>query len=180
MNMLVNILHSSIRMTAPLLLAAMGGLFTHQANVLNIALDGIMLTGAFIGVVTSLLTGNVYLAIIMAVLSGLLVGLLFSYFSITRKGNFIIIGLAVNIFTAGITAYVLRTVFGKRGVLASDKIIGLKKLNFKFLESIPILGDILNNHTPLVYFSLISVLLVHIILYKTIYGLRLRSVGGKS
>lgn len=169
--------HYALRMTTPILLAVLGGLFTQQAGVLNIALDGMMLMGAFVSVVVSMLTGNVYLAILMALLSGLILGFIFSYFSISMRGDFIIIGLAVNMFATGITAYLLQTIFNTRGLLTSDKIVGLSKINIPLLDKIPVLGTIVNNHTPLVYFSIVAVVIAQIILYKTVYGLRLRTVG---
>ncbi len=177
MNELVIIARYGLRMTAPILLAVLGGLFTQQAGVLNIAMDGMMLIGAFTSVIISMVTGNIYLAIIAAVISGLLLGLVFSYFSISLKGNFIIIGLAINMLATGVTAYLLQTFFNTRGLLTSEKIIGLNPINIPILDKIPIFNTIFNNHTPLVYFSLVAIVIIHFILYKTVYGLRLRTVG---
>ncbi len=103
--MLETILHTTFRMATPIVLAALGGLFTHRANVLNIALEGMMLVGAFAGVLTSFATGNIFAAVIAAVLASMCFALLFNIFGITLKGNFIITGLAVNIFAAGLTSF---------------------------------------------------------------------------
>lgn len=177
MNELVMTLRYGLRMTAPILLAVLGGLFTQQAGVLNIAMDGMMLIGAFTSVIISMTTGNIYLAIIAAVISGLMLGIVFSYFSISLKGNFIIIGLAINMFATGLTAYLLQTFYNTQGILNSGKIIGLDPINIPILNKIPIINTIFNNHTPLVYFSLVAIVIVHFVLYKTVFGLRLRTVG---
>lgn len=174
---ITSILNSALRMSAPIILAGLGGLFTHKAGVLNIALEGIMLIGAFVAVIASYLTGSVPIAIIAAITVSLIIALLFSLFGITLKGNIIIIGLAVNIFAAGMTSYILQTSFGTRGVFSNDKIVGIHKINIAFLNKIPVIGPILNNQTPIVYISLLSVILVNFIIYKTKFGLHIRVVG---
>lgn len=172
-----SILNSALRMSAPLILAGLGGLFTHKSGVLNIALEGMMLIGAFVAVLGSYITGNVYFAILLAIVAAVVTALVFSYFGITMKGNHIIIGLAVNIFASGIISYVLQSVFGKRGVFADPRIVGIKPVHMGFLEKIPLIGGILNDQTPIVYLSLIMVVLVNFIIYKTKFGLYLRVAG---
>lgn len=171
------LLNSAIRMSASLILAGLGGLFTHKSGVLNIALEGMMLIGAFVGVLGSFLTGNVYIAVLMAVSAAIITALIFSFFGISMKGNYIIIGLAVNIFASGIISYILQTVFGKRGVFADPRIVGIKPVHIPVLDKIPFIGPILNNQTPIVYISLIMVAVVSFIIYKTKYGLYVRVVG---
>ncbi|WP_125152003.1 ABC transporter permease [Clostridium rectalis] len=174
---IISILNSALRMSAPIILAGLGGLFTHKAGVLNIALEGMMLIGAFVSVIVSYVTGNVIIAVISAIGAALLMGLVFSIFGISFKGNFIIIGLAVNIFALGFTSYILQTAFGTRGVFSNPSIIGINKVNFPILDKIPFIGPILNNQTPIVYISLLSVILVNFIIYKTKFGLYVRVVG---
>lgn len=174
---ILSMLNSALRMSAPIILAALGGLFTHQAGVLNIALEGMMLIGAFVGVIGSYLTGNVFLAILLAIGAALLTALVFSIFGITMKGNFIIIGLAVNIFALGITSFILQNAFGTRGVFSNPKIVGIHSVNIPFLSKIPVIGPILNNQTPLVYLSLILAVVVQFVMYKTKFGLHVRVVG---
>lgn len=131
--MLETILHTTFRMATPIVLAALGGLFTHRANVLNIALEGMMLVGAFAGVLTSFATGNIFAAVIAAVLASMCFALLFfNIFGITLKGNFIITGLAVNIFAAGLTSFVLQVAFGRRGVFSDPKIVGTSPIHITF------------------------------------------------
>lgn len=174
---IISILNSALRMSAPIILAGLGGLFTHKAGVLNIALEGMMLTGAFVAVVVSFLTGNVLLAVFAAIAFSILIALIFSLFGITFKGNFIIIGLAVNIFASGITSFILQNAFGTRGVFSSPKIVGIKAIDIPYLDRIPIIGPIFNHQTPIVYISLIAILVVNYVIYKTRFGLHVRVVG---
>lgn len=174
---IVSILNSALRMAAPIILAGLGGLFTHKAGVLNIALEGMMLMGAFVAVIASFITGSPTIAILAAIAAALLMAVIFSIFGISLKGNFIIIGLAVNIFALGITSYILQAAFGVRGVFSNSKIVGIPAINIPALDKIPFIGPILNNQTPIVYISLLSVILVNFIIYKTKFGLYVRVVG---
>lgn len=171
------ILNGALRMATPIALAALGGLFAHKANVLNIALEGMMLIGAFVGVLTSFYTGSYFLAIIGAVLAAMIFAFLFNVFGIKLKGNFIITGLAVNIFAAGLSSFILQIVFGRRGVFSDPKIVGAKAINIEVLNKIPIIGPIINNQTPMVYISLILIVVVYFIFNKTKYGLYIKAVG---
>lgn len=174
---ITSILHGTLRMATPIALAALGGLFSHRAGVLNIALEGMMLIAAFAGVIASYLTGNIMIAIISAIAASMIFALLFCICGISLKGNFIITGLAVNIFAGGVTAFILQTGFGRRGVFSSPKIVGVSPINIPILDKIPFIGPVLNNQTPMVYVGLISLVVVHFILYKTKYGLYVRVVG---
>ena len=92
--MINTILYDSIYHTTPILLCVLGGIFAYKANVLNISLEGAMMMGAFISVLTTSLTGSVILGYCFAFISCMLLGLIFSYMSVNRQGNVIIIGLA--------------------------------------------------------------------------------------
>ncbi len=179
MEELLVILHSTLRMTTPIALAAIGGIFAHRAGVLNVALEGMMLFGAFTGVMTSYLTGNIYIAILAAVLAAVILGFVFSVFGISLKGNVIITGLAINTIVLGLTAFILQVFFGQRGVFSNPKIVGMKPVDIPILRDIPILGDIFNNHTPMVYVSILALFVAHFVLYHTKLGLYIRTVGEK-
>jgi len=174
---IAEILHGTLRMATPIGLAALGGLFTHRAGVLNIALEGMMLIGAFVGVIVSYATGNVVIAIFAAILASLLMGFAFSFFGVTMRGNFIITGLAVNIFALGLTSFILQNAYGTRGSFSSPKIVGLKPIDIPLLDRIPIIGPMLNHQTPIVYISVLALIVVSVALYKTRYGLYVRVVG---
>lgn len=175
--MLEAILHTSLRMSTPIVLVALGGLFTYKANVLNIALEGMMLIGAFAGVLASFATGNIFVAILAAILAAMCFALLFNIFGITLKGNYIITGLAVNIFAAGLSSFILQVAFGRRGVFSDPKIVGTTPIHVNFLDKIPFIGPILNNHSPMVYVSILLAIAVYFVLNHTKYGIYVRAVG---
>jgi simple sugar transport system permease protein len=172
-----DILHGALRMATPIGLAALGGVFTHRAGVLNIAIEGMMLISAFVGVITSYATGSVTAALLAAIAVSVVIGLIFSFFGVTLQGNIIITGLAVNIFALGITSFILQSAFGMRGSLSSPKIVGLKPVDMPWLGGVPVIGPILNNQTPIVYAGLLISIIVSIVLYKTKFGLYVRVVG---
>ena len=174
---LITILHGTLRMATPIALAALGGLFTHRAGVLNIALEGMMLIGAFVGVLASYATGSLFIAVIAAIGAAMCFALLFNIFGISLKGNFIITGLAVNLFATGLAAFILQSVFGRRGVLADERIVGFSPLHSDLLERIPLIGPVLNDQTPMVYISILMLIIVVFVMYNTKYGIYVRAVG---
>ena len=97
MELLNSILYDTVYHSAPIILCVIGGIFAYKANVLNIALEGMMLNGAFISVLVEYLTGSVALAVIAAIVTTLLWGLVFSFLGITCNGNVIVIGLGINL-----------------------------------------------------------------------------------
>ncbi|MCI1903129.1 ABC transporter permease [Enterococcus hirae] len=179
MDNLLNILHTTLRMTTPIALAALGGLYAHRAGVLNVALEGMMLASAFVSVITSYAFGNIFLAIFAGVFSSFVLGLVFSFFGITMKGNLTIVGLAINTLVGGFSAFILQTVFGQRGTFSNARIVGMKELNIPVLKDIPILGDIFNHQTPMVYVSLLALVVIHMVLYHSKLGVYIRTVGEK-
>ena len=98
------ILYDMLAYSAPIIWCVLGGNFAHSANVLNIALEGMMLVGAFVSVLVVLFTGNVWLGILVGVLATMVFGLVFSYLGVTRRGNVIIAGLAINLLAASVAA----------------------------------------------------------------------------
>lgn len=174
---ILSLLHTTLRMSTPIALAALGGLYAYRAGVLNVALEGMMLISAFVSVIVSYLTGNPLIAVLAGIISSLLVGVIFSFFGIKMKGNLTITGLAINTLVAGTCSYLLQVLFGQRGTFSNANIVGIKPLDIPILRDIPILGDILNKHTPIVYIALILIFVIHFILYKTKFGIYMRTVG---
>lgn len=174
---ILSLLHTAIRMTTPIALAALGGLLGHRAGVLNVALEGMMLSSAFTSVLVSFFTGSYIIGVIVGILSAMVWGLIFSVFGISFKGNLTIVGLAINTLVAGISSYILQTAFGQRGTFSNPNIVGAKPINIPILNQIPIIGDIFNNHTPIVYISIFIAFLVHYILFHTKLGIYIRTVG---
>ncbi len=173
----LNLLQNTIRTATPLLLAGLGGLLTMQTGILNIGMDGMLLTGAFFGVLGSYLFGSSFMGVVFAIVSGIILGLVFGFFVIELKADEFIVGIAINIFSGGLTVYLLRSIFNVKGAFSSSDIVPLPSINFKFLNGVPILNEVLNNHSIFVYIAIILTALIYVMLYKTPFGLWLQATG---
>jgi ABC-type uncharacterized transport system permease subunit len=170
------ILYDAVLSAAPIILCVLGGMYAHRANVLNIALEGMMLLGAFFCCLFTILFGNYLLALLLAMLITTASGLVFSYFGITLRGNVIIVGLAINLFASAITAFLLQ-VMGRAELIASNYIVASLRIQIPFVRNIPLLGSLLSGHTPLTWFSYAAILLMWVVMYKTRFGVYVRVVG---
>ena len=173
----LTLIQHTIRTATPLILAALGGLLTEHAGMLNIGMEGMILLGSFFGVLGSFYFSSSLAGVFLAGLVGLLVGLLFAIFVIDLKSDEFIVGIAINIFAGGLTVFLLRSIFGVKGAFSSPGIIPLPRLDFPGLASIPFLNVIFNNHSIFVYISWVLVVLIYIYLYKTPQGVWLRAAG---
>lgn len=170
------LLHNAVGIMTPFLLAAIGGLFTELAGMLNIALEGLMLIGAFFSVVFAALTGSLLLGVLLGVLSTLAVAALFGAVTLYLKANVFISGLATNLLASGLTVVLAFQIFGNKGVVRFE-IPRLPELSVPSLERIPVLGELLVGHSVLVYASWAIVALAALVIYRTPFGLRLRATG---
>jgi ABC-type uncharacterized transport system permease subunit len=171
----VGLFAAALRMATPIAFASLGGIFSERVGIINIGLEGMMLTSAFTGVAASYFTGNPWLGVLAAVLVGGLLGLLHALLTVKFIGNQIVSGTGINIFALGFTAYMSQIIWGSRG--ASESVQGLRVVSIPLLKDIPIIGDIIGSHTPLVYLMLIVTVLSYVVLFKTPIGLRIRAVG---
>jgi simple sugar transport system permease protein len=171
----VGLFAATLRMATPIAYGALGGIFSERAGVVNIGLEGMMLTGAFTGVAVSHFVGNPWLGVLGAILAGGLLGLLHGVITVRFAGNQIVSGTGINIFALGFTAYMSQTIWGSRG--ASDSVQGLTKISIPLLKDVPVIGEIIGTHTPLVYLLIIITVVSFIVLFKTPFGLRIRAVG---
>lgn len=173
----LTLIQHTIRTATPLVLAALGGLLTMHAGILNIGMEGMILLGAFFGVYGSYMFSSSLAGVLLAVLSGILVGILFGFFVIELKSDEFIIGIAINIFASGLTIFLLRSIFGVKGAFSSPKIVPLPDISIPVISQIPLIDVILNNHSVFIYISWLLVIITHIFLYKTPYGIWLRASG---
>ena len=141
----------------PLIFAALGGVLSENAGVVNIALEGIMAGGAFAAVVTSYYTHSVALSLAVALLTGAALAFVLAYFAIAQRANQIIVGMAINIFALGAAAYLVSAIFGQPG--ASPQVAGLR------------------DESLLTWTAAAIVVALHIFLYRTRAGTHLRAVG---
>lgn len=177
-NLILTILSSAFSASIPVLLAGMGGLFTHHANVFNISLEGMLLVSAFTAVAGTMSTGSWVMGLVYGVLGSVFVSLLFAFFVLKIQMGEFITGIAINTLATGGTTYFMRQMFNVKGTLTSPDIVSIPKWDIPILRDIPVLSDILNGQPWLFYFAFLVVIpLVYIALYKTRFGLRLRATG---
>ncbi len=177
MNLLNNILYDMVYHSTPLILAVLGGLFAHKANVLNIGLEGMMLMGAFSSTLFVLITGSLWLGILISVLLTLILGLVFAFLGVTMKSNFIITGFGINIFVAALSSFVLKYMQMANINVSSIIDVTSLKIDIPLLKDIPLLGKLLSGHTLITYISFLLIIAVSIIMYKTKFGVYVRVVG---
>lgn len=171
------LLNSTFRFVTPILLAALGGLICERVGVFNIALEGLMLTGAFAAVVGSYYAGNAVGGVLIAVLAGVALAAIFAGFAITLRGDMIVLGIAINLLASGLTVFLLRTMFGVKGAFQDPSLQGLGKIDIPGLTAVPILGPLLSGHSWVIYLSWLLVLGMQLLLFYHALGLRMRGVG---
>lgn len=165
---------STLRLAAPLLLASAGELVSERAGVLNMSVEGMMLTGAFAGAVASWATGSPWLGLVAGVLAVLPVALLQAWLSITLRANQIVTGIGINILALGATTLAYREIFGGR---SRTEIPGLAKVAPPLLGDVPVWGEHLFRQVGLLYFALLVLLGVAWVLRSTALGLALHAAG---
>lgn len=174
---IVMVLTSGIRLSAPVIYAALGGLISERSGMLNIALEGFLLTGAFCGFIGSWVFNSAVAGALCAVLGGMLIALLFAWVTITVRGDQIITGLAVNTGILGLATFIFRMVTKNNAAGQRLSVPSFDKIAIPVLSDIPVIGPIFFNHHPLVYLLYILIPLLTYLLFRTYYGLALRSCG---
>ena len=171
----VGLFAAAIRMATPIAYSALGGIFAERVGVMNIGLEGTMLTSAWAGVTVTYYTGNPWLGVLVAMLTGGLIGLFHAVLTVKFAGDQIVSGTGINIFAMGFTAYMSQIIWGSRG--ASEGVTGLGSVSIPIVKDLPIIGGIIGTHSPLVYLMLLAVVLSYVVLFRTPLGLRIRAVG---
>jgi general nucleoside transport system permease protein len=163
------VLTSTLRQSTPIILGALAGILCERSGVINIGIEGMMLLSAFLGFLFNVWTGNLFLAVVGTLLAGGLIGALHGLMSITLKVDQIISGTVINILAVGFTGY-----FYQQGLTTQGKMVPIR---IPLLADIPILGPVLFENPPITYTALILVVVIHLLLFKTRWGLRTRAVG---
>jgi general nucleoside transport system permease protein len=173
----------AIIFTIPLLITALGGLFSERSGIVNIALEGLMVIGAFSGALSihylsGILDNNtlvLWLGLLTAVLAGVLFSVLHAFASINLNANQIISGTAINMIATALTVFLARNMTGSGNIRITS---GFSPSNVPFLSDIPVIGDLFFTKTyPTTWFVLAILFVSSFVLYKTRFGLRLRSCG---
>jgi simple sugar transport system permease protein len=165
------ILASSIRLAIPYILAGLGGTYSERSGVVNIGLEGMMLTGAFTAVAVTNATGSPWVGLMAAILAGMLLGLIHAVVCVTFKADQIVSGLALIVFAAGITVFCAWLLYNQTQIKVEAY------LRVPVLHNIPVFKELFSQIPPLVFLTVAIVIASHFIIFKTVFGLRLRSVG---
>ena len=174
----IGLLQNTLRTATPVVLCALGCLYTDHTGMMNIGVDGMMLIGSFAAVMGSWITGSWAMGILFAVLFGLLLGLFYGIFVIKFKSDEFIIGVALNIFAGGLTTFLLRTLTGQSGTFHADGGLStIPRLSAEWLNQIPVIGPLFNDNTVLVYVSWVLVIVSYLLIYRTPLGFWLRASG---
>ena len=165
------------RFVVPVLLAAQGGALCQRAGVFNIALEGKMLAGAFAAVAVSYATGSALLGALAALLAGMLFGAIFAVASAWKRGDAIVVSIAINLLASGMTAFGLRAFFGRKGSFDDPGIVALDSFDIPLLGELPVIGAFFAGQTAVVWLALVLTVAAHGFLVHHRWGLWLRGVG---
>lgn len=172
----VSLFAGMIRLATPILMPALGQLYTQRAGILNLGVEGTMLMGAICAFAATCATNNNLLIGLLAGLAGgVLYSLIMAWLSITMKANQVIAGIGMNILATGLAAFIYRVIFGIRALPA--KVTTFSTVNIPVLSEIPVVGPILFQHNILVYAAFVLVPITWFILDKTTFGLKIKAVG---
>ena len=172
---LVSLLAGTIRLATPILMPALGQIYTQRAGILNLGVEGTMLMAAISGFACAAATGNLWFGFLVGILAGALYSAIMAWLSVTLKANQVIAGIGMNILATGLAAYIYRLIFGIRSLPA--KITPFQSLDIPVLTDIPYLGTVFFNHNILVYLAFALVPISWFILEKTTFGLKIKAVG---
>ncbi len=170
LSFVIAVLAGTIRSATPVLYATVGECITERSGIINLGLEGIMLTGALTAVVVSYETGSVAAGLAAALVAGVALGLLHAILCIEFKANQIATGIAVTMLGCGLTAFFGASYVGKT-------ISGVDNIKLPGLSDLPIAGPIFFDHDPLVYFTYALIPAAAFLIYRTRFGLSLRAVG---
>ena len=170
----VSLLSITLVTATPLTLAALGGMMCERSGVVNIALEGIMLTGAFVGYAAAFATHNLWLGVLGAILAGMLIAALHAVLSISFLVDQIVSGTVINILAVGITGVFYRNFIESQNTAGPGT---LPQWNVPLLSQIPVLGPIFFQNQFVTYAMLVLIVIVHFTLFHTVWGLRSRACG---
>nr|WP_246629348.1 ABC transporter permease [Mesobacillus maritimus] len=182
MDILQIVIPSTLLWAAPLILTALGGIFSERSGVVNIGLEGLMVIGAFTGIVFNLETVSVlgswtpWVALLVAALVGAIFSLIHAVASISFRADHTVSGVAINLLAVGVTLFLVKLIYDKGQTDIIQK--GFSKIDVPFLSDIPIIGPIFFSNTYWTsYVAIIIAIIAWFVVFKTPFGLRLRSTG---
>ncbi|EEH63727.1 branched-chain amino acid ABC transporter, permease protein [Gleimia coleocanis DSM 15436] len=173
---MIALLTGALSFAVPLVFGSLSGVVCERSGVINIAIEGQLLFGAFLGVVVASLTSSPVLGLFGATLAGALVAVLLALFTVNFRTDHIIVGVVLNVLVLGLTSFLYSTVL-KENEASLNAVHALPKLPIPVLSDIPVVGPVLFNQTILVYLMFIAVILLQFLVYNSRWGLRMRACG---
>lgn len=174
-NFIQELLLSTVRMATPILIVALAELYSERAGLVNIGLDGIMAFGSLIGFLVGYSTGNPYMGVLAGAIGGVLINMIYAFCVIHLGAEQIVYGMAINIFAPAIASFIYKIYFGINLALIQGPL--MEVVPIPLLCNIPVLGKVLFNHTPIVYFTYLMIPITAIFLNRTKAGLNFKAVG---
>jgi len=169
------LLGASVRYTMPILYAALGGLLAQKAGILNFALEGLMLGGAFFAYYGNLKTGSPWMGLLLALAVGAIVGIVLCIGILRYRVSQLVMGLGINVLFTGLTGYFFRLLTATGEPVVAENMV--KAIRIPLLSRIPLLGEVLFSQNIFVYLSLVLVVLLSRFFGHTTIGLNLKAVG---
>ena len=166
---------ATLRFATPLAFAAIGGIFSERAGVVNIGLEGMMLAGAFFGIYAAVEGHHWTVGLLGAMVAGGLLALIHAFFSIRLRADEIVSGTAINFLALGLTGYLFRHIYKEQGT-PSD-VSRIPDVTLPGIKDVPFLGDVIGDLNLMIWLVFALLVLAYFVLFKTPIGLRLRSVG---
>ncbi|MHA7987307.1 ABC transporter permease [Rathayibacter sp. CAU 1779] len=173
---ITSLLLGTVSLSVPYIFGAMGGVLSERSGVVNIAIEGQLLAGAFLAAMVGSMTGSIWLGLLAALVAGVLVSFILAAFAIKYYVDQVIVGVVINVLVLGLTNFLYSEVLAKNSALLNNP-PSLPNLPIPGLSAIPVIGPVLFDQSIIVYLMYIAVAAVYIGLFHTRWGLRLRSVG---
>lgn len=173
---LTGLLQGTILLSVPLIFGALSGVLCERAGVVNIAIEGQLLAGAFLSAVVGSLTNNLFLGLVAAVVAGLLVAWILAVFAVIYFVDQVIVGVVINTLVLGLTSFFYSAVLSENVETFNSPPV-MQRIAIPILSDIPIIGPVLFNQSLIVYLMYVIAALVHVSLFRTKWGLRVRAVG---
>ena len=172
--LIISLIRSGIKMATPLVMTSIGEIFAERSGVINIGLEGMMLTGALGGMLGSYFTGSPWIGLLVGMGAGFLLAGLFSLVTVFLGSDQVVMGAALNLLALGLTGVFYRQIFGITGTALTVQTF--EPIDIPLIDQIPLIGNILSGHTAPVYLGFLLVPVAVWLLFYTTLGLSIRAV----
>ncbi|HEX7300078.1 MAG TPA: ABC transporter permease [Solirubrobacteraceae bacterium] len=166
---------ATLRYATPLVFGALGGIVSERSGIVNVGLEGMMLTGAFFGIFGADLLDSWFLGLLVGMAAGAVLAFVHAFFSINLRADQVVSGMAINFLALGVTGYIFLDHYGDQGT--PDNVARVPDVSLPVVKDIPFVGDAIGKASLLTWIALIGVVALAVFLFRTPRGLRLRSVG---